>query len=1364
MSRSSSNSCSARNPIPGSSRIRILNDNAPTTDREGPIPSSLSLLSARRPSWAPTPLYDHNHNHNQDPVASFRDVPTFGSALHQNMQPSSASPDDGGNFRRSLQIDMKDLVGDAVGNMSISPASRDIVLAARRGLFIIDLEAPFEVPRFLPQGGTWDVADVQWNPHRVRAEYIVSTSSEKLLIWNLMIVGKTSIEHILHSHYRAITDINWHNSEPDTVCSTGIDSWLWSWDLREPRKPVLGLCAFNAGGTQVKWNRQDPHVLASSHMNEVLVWDRRKGSLPTARIEAHNAKIYGIDWAHSRANDIVTCSLDKTIKVWNVQATPSDSGSYEPTTTICTRYPVWRARDLPFGHGLLSLPQRGETTLEMWANGNSRTPVEVFEGHTDVVKEFVWRKGGFEGGEYQLITWSKDRTLRFWPVDSETMEKTGHAAASTNKGLSRFFTEITRNQHSFRRPPEGSDAIPALSAPIGSRGILAEVRAPLPPRKYNPVLQPHHGSAARAKSHERGLLLNDSTNHPPVSLPIPVTIRQGGTMSRGNIGGKSARVDPFAWLANVKVGGRRSSSSGPGSGADSGDVSRLSSRSRPSAGRDRDLSVAPGQRRRSESRVRDDRREGEGTQSLQDEITSVLTRLATSKVRLEKHDLTKRRTCTLGLHGPWGESSSVFIRVSFRFPKSYPHGLHPEGTPDIEMERNPLISMQNRAFMLRRLRGIRERRRPCLEACLRFLLFGDEDEEVGVPVSLDSDSSSEDAEPLSRKSRDFTMLLLRNNKNLAEPRTSQGVFGPSGELVCFFRAPPRIVRNVPREISASPAAPPQSPSTSRFFQSPALLSDAVRRLGLAATDRKTELVDPRHAEDGDNTLRIMTNLLTFSQQKARRGSGGESLDSLPTNYALLPTRRSTVFITIPTDVASARQKVAAEYVLESQSLVELCETNARIARENRQFNHERVFKTLQALFPSTSKSCSPARALAYNPITNHIVTALYQEFCASKDVQMLAMMAIVLLKVSLSPSAKCDHTPDAKGPSSASSKTGGDYFSLTRRKDSRAGALSPGWPRLPSTSPTTPAYAAGASLSSSNSSRGSWSSLFNTGSVRQFMSGVQESIATPLDGASGAAPSIRIPVPVSMGERVTGPDSPRRKGFGRNGSANSASAVSKSWSETPVIALPKQAEGLPTAGHGRRPTFSQVISPRQVIQEKKKSVVFEEEFSEKTQGQAARPGILDSHLLNQFACHVLAYAEMLFKWQLLNKRLELLNAVKISTFLAPDSRSTQEVSFDVLHKCVKCGRDLARDAESCTYCVMRSLNPRCSVCRLPIKGLSRSCPQCLHVTHISCWRSSKFDFCATGCGCRCSGHVLNSLGGKPLAPSPVLAPSLLSKV
>lgn len=111
MSRSSSRA-------PSSARIRIANDALIERDREGPIPSSLSLLSARRPSWAP-PLYDLPQDSAPAVVASYRDVPTlnFTMSASQRSQPST-SPDDGGNFGRNLQIDMKDLVGDAVGNVS----------------------------------------------------------------------------------------------------------------------------------------------------------------------------------------------------------------------------------------------------------------------------------------------------------------------------------------------------------------------------------------------------------------------------------------------------------------------------------------------------------------------------------------------------------------------------------------------------------------------------------------------------------------------------------------------------------------------------------------------------------------------------------------------------------------------------------------------------------------------------------------------------------------------------------------------------------------------------------------------------------------------------------------------------------------------------------------------------------------------------------------------------------------------------------------------------------------------------------------------------------------------------------------------
>jgi hypothetical protein len=65
-------------------------------------------------------------------------------------------------------------------------------------------------------------------------------SSIVRLIWNLALSGPTFIQHVLHSHYRSITDINWHTQDPNIVVSTGIDSWLWAWDLRATQKPVMG--------------------------------------------------------------------------------------------------------------------------------------------------------------------------------------------------------------------------------------------------------------------------------------------------------------------------------------------------------------------------------------------------------------------------------------------------------------------------------------------------------------------------------------------------------------------------------------------------------------------------------------------------------------------------------------------------------------------------------------------------------------------------------------------------------------------------------------------------------------------------------------------------------------------------------------------------------------------------------------------------------------------------------------------------------------------------------------------------------------------------------------------------------------------
>ncbi|KAJ6566840.1 hypothetical protein B0H19DRAFT_1067114 [Mycena capillaripes] len=1421
------------------------------------------------------------------------------------------SSEDTSNFRIGMQIDMKALVGDAVGNMSISPTSRDIVLAARRGLFIIDLESPFSVPRFLPQGGTWNVADVQWNPHVSRAEYIVSTSSEKLLIWNLLLpspsypypttttnssssssspvnahakstsasapgVGPTptastasapsSIAHVLHAHYRAITDINWHPApaERDVVASTGIDAWVWAWDLRAAAggRAVFGLSAFNAGGTQVKWNRQDPHVLASSHAGEVLIWDRRKGSLPITRLRAHRSKIYGIDWSPAVRDELVTCALDGEIKVWDVGVAgdhggglyggtgswacdtcapdhhhdhhahfassgqghgygygyasgSAGSGTHMPAHTIRTAHPVWRARHLPFGRGVLSLPQRGGTGLGMYAFGtpparlragsgasHQRTrarkrrrgedsddsdsddegraraegknrggdwdgvgdgerhvvwggddPVEVFEGHTDVVKEFVWRRGG-DGTAFQLITWSKDRTLRFWPVDAEAMAKVGYVrpaeplvGSALPESTATPATTLLANvlslsgstpvetatpakdeklpppapTFSFRNPPPPetldpsilngntlgltSPHFPALSAPIGARTILAGVRAGAP-------VGTKHTAAHDTRRGTR----------------LPLSGAVGSTrMSRGTAGGRRVGMDALnalTWISNVKevaggAGGERSSSGGRGAGS-SGGVSEF----------ERSESAVGLARRRSDSRGRGAHIE-EG-QSLQDELTSVINKLVSAKIKLEKHDLTKKRTCTLGLHGPWGESSSVFIRITFTFPKDYPHGVYPRGTPTVELERNPLISLKNRAFILRRLRALRERQRPCLEACLRFLSEG---EKSGAPHPMDSGSSDE--EEASRKSRDFTVSLLRSHKNLAEPR----------ELVCFFRAPPRIVRHVLRDvsISASPAKTVSDiPTTThdsvdlsadqaapRMFRSPALIADAVRRLSLAATDRVVKPLDPRRPQDGDHILRIMTNLLTFSHDTSQHHRDSESSrlrgeEGLRSNSFAYPApRRSTVFITNTTHISGGDRKVATGYVFEAETLALVCQKNAEVAREHGRYDHERIFKVLQALFPSHGDSCSATA----NSLVVKMVSRVHSELCKMKDLQMLAMLSMIVLqgcRNNRPPTAV--KSPDLRGaptPKYAAM----DYFSISRSSSGgntgRMSPVSPTWPRI---NPSPPVASSQAPLSTSNSSRGSWSSLFNAGSMRQFMSGMQDSLKDGLSTPS-EPPTSTSTIPVPKTDRISrGPDSPipRRRPYWRDAGLPSPSAVSKSWNEATSPAV-KHSVSFSSAGN-RRPVFSRTNTRKDAIHEAR-VVLFDLPVGDKSDSFPAEQ-------MTAFLNHVYIYADVLFSWQLFHKRLELLKSVNYADTVADGTQH----GIGMIRSCMDCGEVVEQGKNACRNCSRPCGLPHCTVCRLPVKGLSRSCLRCFHVTHISCWRRLDVPICPSGCGCLCDNR------------------------
>ena len=355
--------------------------------------------------------------------------------------------------------------------------------------------------------------------------------------------AKSSIEHVLHAHTRAITDINFSAHHPDVLATCAVDSFVHCWDIRHPARPAITFCDWFAGATQVKWNRQESHIIASSHDKMLRIWDDRKGAYPLRSIEAHATKIYGVDWNRAEPRSLVTCSLDKTIKFWDY-----DSDTDKPQKVIDTPFPVWRARHTPFGYGLLAMPQRGDNDLHLYdrrplddgQEGDITMPVCSFEGHDDRVKEFLWRPRGattddIDSREFQLVSWGSDKMLRLHQVNDGILAIVGYhrgRRAKSNINVTRInATYKTFREVSARSPFDFTDVSEGCS---------------LPQSGSNP--DSHKGSGLGMSKElriERGLR--------EVGLARSMAVTRNKDL---------VDMDPIAWMKGVKIGKRGTSPSG----------------------------------------------------------------------------------------------------------------------------------------------------------------------------------------------------------------------------------------------------------------------------------------------------------------------------------------------------------------------------------------------------------------------------------------------------------------------------------------------------------------------------------------------------------------------------------------------------------------------------------------------------------------------------------------------------------------------------------------------------------------------------------------------------------------------------------
>ncbi|KAG8691847.1 hypothetical protein FRC11_007813 [Ceratobasidium sp. 423] len=1159
--------------------------------------------------------------------------------------------------------------------------------------------------------------------------------------------------------------------------------------VESPRTPIN---SNGASATQVKWNRQDPHLLASAHDTSLLIWDDRHGSVPLATIHAHDSRIYGIDWSRKERGSIISCSLDRKIKMWNANWNPEESScngvtKLTPQNEIDTSYPVWRARNLPFGDGVLALPQRGAFALEMFAwdvaPDNSTTAYGArlatsFEGHKDVVKEYVWRAAGgldpsYDDREFQLVTWSKDNTLRLWPVDQQLMQacpytpypillsllsmlqECGHIPGSSIKVLMPRRGAVNQTYRVVPASVPPTPATPSLTAPFTHRNALSSVK----------TTQLGH------LPHRRG---------PKKKIP--------GFMTRG---ARANGMNPIDWMSSVKVERE----------IDSGQNSMLGSRA---TSIERTSQAAGLVRRRSDrslSRSMDFEVEGEGdAEDLADEIASVNKALG-NKIKFVKTDISKKRTCTVTLNGPWGETQSVFIRITFQFPPEYPRSHSRSAAPTIDFEKNPDIALKDRAYILRILRRIRLHTRPCLEACLRFLLgLPDIHGRTFGARGVDTDSDSEGEQ---RQSRSGAVTHLSNHAdNVPMPRRCQGVFGPNGELVCFFPTAPVVIRDGRTPSPSTTSRTGTGTGTGsvgriRPFAPSAIVSHALRGLSQLAVDKPTNSTSHPRARDAANALRFSDHLFArTSVSRPRHSDSVNSWNSSNKPAQVTPTHTFVVIKNLAPLIPSDRA-LAEKYIVLAKNPAAMCRVNAAVAQEHSRYDHERIWKmlatVLQQVVPLYHGLQGDAKNAAarmfdekkqvsiedahksvqwgYNPLARQIVKQIYTDVAEQKDTQLLAMISIVLLSADIAAGPRLRplrRDLNSLGVGSAPVRISIDYFSLRKRAPRLTPTDSPTWSKSVSVANVSPASQ---SLSSSGNSKHSWQSYINN----RFRLGSMPDIQAAVNAASkGDSPNssragsagmrllgVVASIPVPGGGRLTGqPAQPPP--------ANANDAVRRRQSVMSTATLDSSASGRAPSElssgrlsvhfnhtHHRRPSMIARVPPTKPVYSSKAVAVGYRPTEHDEEDLPTMVPFIEPDMVAQHHKHIVAYAELLAQWGLHHKSTEVRKSIpnlqKSKIEAKVESRDMGKI-LSVERSCITCATtsDGQKPFGTCSYDHNWSSSMKCTVCRLPARGLTKPCLLCMHVTHLSCWKRvhKHIKSCPSGCGCLCSsgqsGFEVNS--------------------
>ncbi|GIY26767.1 periodic tryptophan protein 1 homolog [Caerostris darwini] len=168
-------------------------------------------------------------------------------------------------------------------------------------------------PKIECRGHEDAVISLSWNKH---ARNILASGSadSSIIIWDLE--EQTVLNKLIY-HTGKVQALQWHPFESPFLLSGCTDGLIRVYDHRSHDAECK---SWSVDGEieRVQWNLFDSlKIFCSTDTGFVYSIDMRSNKIEN--VKAHNEGITGLDMSQERINILLTASMDKTVKIWNIE-------------------------------------------------------------------------------------------------------------------------------------------------------------------------------------------------------------------------------------------------------------------------------------------------------------------------------------------------------------------------------------------------------------------------------------------------------------------------------------------------------------------------------------------------------------------------------------------------------------------------------------------------------------------------------------------------------------------------------------------------------------------------------------------------------------------------------------------------------------------------------------------------------------------------------------------------------------------------------------------------------------------------------------------------------------------------------------